>query len=81
MKLNPSTLAAAALAGLFATGTALAQTQDSGSTGIAISGEKQKCSGKDKCNSKDKDKDKDKDKCNGKDGCDGKEKKEGGSIL
>ena len=84
MKLNQSTLAAAALAGLFAVGTA-AQAQNSSATPSSITGEKEKCSGKDKCNSKgkdkDKDKDKDKEKCSGKEGCDGKDKKKEGAIL
>lgn len=96
MKLNQSTLAAAALAGLFAVGTAANAAQNSSTTPSSITGEKEKCSGKDGCDGKDKKeekkellssvtaeegKDKDKDKCSGKDGCEGKDKKKEGAIL
>lgn len=75
MKLNQSTFAAAAVAGLFAAGTAMATIPTSAdATTSAISGEKEKCTGKDGC--KGKDKEKDKEKCSGKDGCKGKDKKE-----
>lgn len=88
MKLNQTTIAAAALAGLFAVGTAANAAPTSDAATSSITGEKEKCTGKDGCKGKDKDKekcsgkdkDKDKEKCNGKDGCDGKAKKEG-SIL
>lgn len=95
MKTNTKTLAAAALAGLFAVGTATAAVGH-------LNAEKDKCSGKDGCDGKKKDgtsilvaekdkcsgkdgcdgkkKDGDKDKCSGKDGCDGKDKK-ASSIL
>ena len=84
MKLNQTTLAAAALAGLFAVGTAANAAQSAAVT-TTITGEKEKCSGKDKCNGKDKEKKEgtlsfvtaeDKEKCSGKDKCNGK-KKEG----
>lgn len=80
MKLNQTTLAAAALAGLFAVGTAASAAPTSTATPSSITGEKEKCSGKDKDKEKCNGKDKEKEKCNGKDGCDGKAKKEG-SIL
>jgi len=82
MKLNQTTIAAAALAGLFAVGTAANAAQTSTATTSSITGEKEKCTGKDGCKGKEKDKekcsgkDKDKEKCTGKDGCKGKDKKE-----
>jgi len=88
MKYKHSKLAAAALAGLFAVGTASAAS--------IVPAEKEKCSGKDGCDAKKKEsslsvpaekekcsgkkKDGDKEKCTGKDGCKGKDKKES-SIL
>ena len=92
MKLNQRTFAAAALAGLFAAGAAVA-AQNSTAAGTVISGEKEKCNGKDGCDGKEKkelsgtvvaeekDKCSGKDGCKGKDGCDGKDKKKEGEIL
>lgn len=84
MKPNTKTLAAAALAGLFAAGSAMAGTTTSEK-------EKDKCSGKDGCDGKKKENiasivtsEKEKDKCSGKDGCDGKKKeddKDSSTIL
>jgi hypothetical protein len=79
MKFNQTTLAAAALAGLFAVGTAANAAQSSATAPSSITGEKEKCTGKDGCDGKKK-KEGDKEKCSGKDGCKGKEKKEG-TIL
>lgn len=72
MKPTTKTLATAALAGLFAAGSATA------AIGI-VKADKEKCSGKDGCDGKKKDSitsvlAADKDKCSGKDGCDGKKK-------
>jgi hypothetical protein len=82
MKLNQTTLAAAALAGLFAVGTAANAAQSSAATPTSITGEKEKCSGKDGCDGKDKKKEgttasvtaEEKSKCSGKDKCNGKDK-------
>ncbi|MDP3849646.1 MAG: hypothetical protein Q8Q59_04020 [Luteolibacter sp.] len=81
MKLNQSTLAAAALAGLFAVGTAANAAQDSSATPSSITGEKEKCSGKDGCDGKEKKKEdtisvtaEEKAKCSGKDKCNSKDK-------
>jgi hypothetical protein len=79
MKANHSKLAAAALAGLFAAGSASAVSSvENGSSSFDVIGEKEKCSGKEGCEGKEKkDGDKEeKEKCSGKDGCEGKEKKE-----
>ena len=72
MKTSTKTLAAAALAGLFAAGSASAAVG-------RITADKDKCSGKDGCNGKKKDSitsvySADKDKCSGKDGCNSKKK-------
>ncbi len=74
--MNPTTktLATAALAGLFAAGSATAAIG-------YVNADKEKCSGKDGCDGKKKESitsvlAAEKDKCSGKDGCDGK-KKEG----
>lgn len=73
MKLTNKTLAAAALAGLFAAGAATAAL-------TPVNAEKEKCSGKDGCDGKKKDTIAsvfaEKEKCAGKDGCEGKEKKD-----
>ena len=80
MKLNQSTVFAAALAGVFAAGTVAAQALPLVNT--RTSAEKSSCSGKNGCSGKKKDKDscsakkKDKDSCSAKkkdkDSCSGK---------
>lgn len=95
MKLNHNALAAAALAGLFAAGTAVSVSA-SPDKGTFVSEEKEKCKGKDKCEGKEKCEGKDKkelvssvtaegekEKCSGKDKCEGKDKdkKKEGTIL
>ena len=89
MKLNHNALAAAALAGLFAAGTAVSVTA-APTKGAFVSEEKEKekCSGKDKCEGKDKKEilpsitsEGEKEKCSGKDKCEGKDKKKEGEIL
>ena len=88
-------LVAAALAGVFAAGTALTHASNIQGSPVAAETEKEKCPGKDKekCPGKDKKKEgtfsvnneaeKEKEKCPGKDKekCPGKDKKKEGTIL
>ncbi len=69
MKLNQTSIIAAAVAGIFAAGTVAPMAATLGGTKVAA--EKDSCSGKKK----------DKDSCSGKDGCSGKEKKKDGQII
>ena len=72
MKTNTKSLAAAAIAGIFAASSIASAAVHTGFG--KVNAEKEGCSGKDGCKGKDK---KDKDACSGKDGCNGKDKKEG----
>ena len=84
-------LVAAAFAGVFAAGTAVANTAPQNDFTVVAGKDKDDCPGKDGCPGKDKEKKKeegtivagkDKDDCPGKDGCSGKKKeKEEGTIL
>lgn len=90
MKLKQTSIAAAAIAGIFSMTSASLASGSAHLDKDTVRAEKDNCKGKDGCKGKDKDKDKcsgkdgckgkdkdkDKDKCKGKDGCKGKEKAE-----